>query len=322
MSDPRSYDYNRTRAWDDRLRMPQFRFARTRRHKGEEDKDYKDRLTQEEAEAREAVMTFILGLTAENISPKYIYRPNPDRHAEVKGRQVLEKFNCVGCHQLRSSVFEFKLTDDMKSRLHDKAVKSASSYKDKYAFLAHNAWVGFAPTAADRLAAVGNFNPAYDPTKSADQMPVRHGHPVDKDGRYDVRLNEALRFNDANNITHDLPAAETIGIALPDILWRSDQYGGKFVELLVPYLLSSGDQTIKLPDNARDALPPPLHREGERVQPGWLYNFLLNPKTVRPHVILNMPRFNMSPEEATALVDYFGAVEAPDQPRGRLGRRS
>src|SRR5262249_9047484 len=26
--DPRSYDYNRERAWDDRLRMPEFRFAR------------------------------------------------------------------------------------------------------------------------------------------------------------------------------------------------------------------------------------------------------------------------------------------------------
>ena len=30
LDEPRSYDYNRIRAWDDRLRMPQFRFARTR----------------------------------------------------------------------------------------------------------------------------------------------------------------------------------------------------------------------------------------------------------------------------------------------------
>ena len=61
-------------------------------------------------------------------------------------------------------------------------------------------------------------------------------------------------------------------------------------------------------------LPPPLHREGERVQPNWLYQFLLNPQTIRPHVILNMPRFNMSPEEASALVDYFVAVEKLTNP--------
>src|SRR5260370_7460059 len=299
--------------------MPQFQFARSRKHKDESDEDYKVRQTQEEADAREAVMTFILGLTAENISPKYIYKPAPDRHAEVKGRQVLEKYNCVGCHQARSSVFELKLSDDMRSRLRDKAEKSALSYKDKYAFPGHNAWTGVAPAAPDGLTAVGNYNPDYDPTKSSDDAPVRKGRPVDKDGRYDVRLNEALRFNDANNVARDLPASETIGVALPDLLGSSDPYGGKYVELLLPYLLASGNPNFKQPYNARDVLPPPLHREGERVQPAWLYNFLLNPKTIRPHVILNMPRFNLSPDEATALVDYFVAVEKLTNPANGSG---
>src|SRR5205823_486823 len=31
LAEPRSYDYGRVRAWDDRLRMPQFKFARTHR---------------------------------------------------------------------------------------------------------------------------------------------------------------------------------------------------------------------------------------------------------------------------------------------------
>ena len=71
--------------------------------------------------------------------------------------------------------------------------------------------------------------------------------------------------------------------------------------------------------NARDVLPPPLNREGERVQPSWLYRFLLNPKTVRPQVILNMPRFNMSHEEANALVDYFIAVDKLTNPASGTG---
>ena len=217
LMEPRSFDYNRTRAWDDRLRMPQFKFGRARRHHDESEEDFRLRQTQEEAEAREAVMTFILGLVAENISPKYIYKPAPDRLAEVKGRQVLEKYNCVGCHQARSSVFEFKLPDDARRRLQEKAEASAKRYQEKYAFAGHNAWTGTGPTMENRLTAIANFNPAYNPTKSADEAPVRHGHPVDKEGRYDLRLNEALRFTDPTGMTHDLPAGESIGVAPPDV---------------------------------------------------------------------------------------------------------
>src|SRR5262249_22376161 len=59
LAEPRSYDYKRLRAWDDRLRMPQFQFSRPRRHKDESAEEYESRKTREEAQAREAVMTFI-----------------------------------------------------------------------------------------------------------------------------------------------------------------------------------------------------------------------------------------------------------------------
>ena len=66
-------------------------------------------------------------------------------------------------------------------------------------------------------------------------------------------------------------------------------------------------------------LPPPLGREGERVQPKWLYQFLLNPGVVRPpeKMKLRMPKFNMSGEDAMTLVNYFGAADQADQPRRR-----
>ena len=50
----------------------------------------------EEAQAREAVATFVLGLVAESVPVKSINQPSGDRLAEVKGRQVLDKFNCNG----------------------------------------------------------------------------------------------------------------------------------------------------------------------------------------------------------------------------------
>src|SRR5262249_5392133 len=71
---------------------------------------------------------------------------------------------------------------------------------------------------------------------------------------------------------------------------------------------------IKNDDDARNVVPPPLLREGERVQPNWLYRFLQHPYAIRPKVILRMPQFNMSSEEAMALVEYFASVDRLSNP--------
>ena len=54
-------------------------------------------------------------------------------------------------------------------------------------------------------------------------------------------------------------------------------------------------------------LPPPLHDEGEKVQTDWLHDFLMDPTPIRPAVVLRMPNFHMSSDEASKLVNYFAA---------------
>ena len=54
-------------------------------------------------------------------------------------------------------------------------------------------------------------------------------------------------------------------------------------------------------------LPPPLHHEGEKVQTDWLHDFLMDPTPIRPAVVLRMPNFHMSSDEASKLVNYFAA---------------
>ena len=49
--------------------------------------------------------------------------------------------------------------------------------------------------------------------------------------------------------------------------------------------------------------------EGRKVQTDWLHDFLLDPYLIRPAVVLRMPKFNMSTGEATALANYFAAVD-------------
>jgi mono/diheme cytochrome c family protein len=55
-------------------------------------------------------------------------------------------------------------------------------------------------------------------------------------------------------------------------------------------------------------LAPDLSYEGSRAQRQWLVDFLKNPQTLRPTLVLRMPQFNMSDKDASALADYIGMV--------------
>jgi mono/diheme cytochrome c family protein len=328
LSEPRSYDFNRLKVWDDRLRMPQFKFARTRPNPGEKPEDFEARQEKEEAEAREAVMTFILGLVAEQVPLKYLATPNQDRQAEIRGREVLDKFNCAGCHQIWPGIYEFKQTPDaMKMALDSFNTASGGpgnpNFRNDLPFLGHNAWFGTLST-SDRASLVGYQNPAVkkDPLEE------------DEDKKADVvavRLTEAFRFAGPDGVIRDTPSGVTLWVPKSRVVQTHAPFGGTFVELLRSgsatdprldgeakgYLAGAYPTRFDgKPDDARGALPPPLLREGERVQPDWLNQFLLNPKPIRPegYVLLRMPRFNMSGEEARALANYFAAVSRLTNP--------
>ncbi len=55
-------------------------------------------------------------------------------------------------------------------------------------------------------------------------------------------------------------------------------------------------------------LAPDLTFEGSRAQRQWLVDFLKNPQTLRPTLILRMPQFNMSDRDAATLADYMTMV--------------
>jgi mono/diheme cytochrome c family protein len=60
-------------------------------------------------------------------------------------------------------------------------------------------------------------------------------------------------------------------------------------------------------------LAPDLSYEGSRAQRQWLIDFLKDPKTVRPTLVLRMPQFNMTDQEAATLATYIGtALNSPD----------
>ncbi len=52
-------------------------------------------------------------------------------------------------------------------------------------------------------------------------------------------------------------------------------------------------------------LAPDLSYEGSRAQKKWIADFLRNPQTIRPALILRMPQFNMSDKDAATVADYL-----------------
>ncbi len=85
-------------------------------------------------------------------------------------------------------------------------------------------------------------------------------------------------FNVGDNLTLDRTKVE-----------KTDGNGGSFAFLYATYQ-SERTGTPFLPYWNR--LPPPLLREGNKVQTPWLTAFLKDPYAIRPAVQLRMPRFH------------------------------
>ncbi|GIW80176.1 MAG: hypothetical protein KatS3mg105_1983 [Gemmatales bacterium] len=307
LRNPRSFDYDRERAWDERLRMPQFKFARGASVPGD---DSEAGRVLAEAQARETVMTFVLGLVAEPIPLQFVHQPSSDKRAIVEGKKVLDKYNCAGCHQLAPGRYEFKATEAVLTSLENSIPPpgdpnlGAADPKNPF-FSVHNAWVGRLSPDPDRVTIHGLEIEDPDEKKMVQVLlthAVRFNRPADRSLPLAERQKKAV----------DIPAPSPVQAPRSDLLYATKAHGGTLVDLLMPYLLGVRDNYS--PPQARAELPPPLLREGEKVQPDWLFRFLRDPQPLRPPVILRMPRFNMSEEEARTLVNYFAAVDRLSNP--------
>lgn len=133
---------------------------------------------------------------------------------------------------------------------------------------------------------------------------------LDVGGRYKLAgLNSRFIANEENPVVE-----KTAGRGGDFMVWlynklALDKAGGE--PSLVPQFLYGAQQSS----------PPPLFREGIKVQTPWLYRFLKNPEQLRFTTVLRMPQFNMSDEEAQALANYFAAVDGVEYPYQDVSRR-
>ncbi|HEY2411897.1 MAG TPA: hypothetical protein VGI40_06630 [Pirellulaceae bacterium] len=303
LKEPRSYDYDKTenKRYNERLRMPQFPFS---------------------AEEREAVITFVIGLVADPPTPKYIYRARDRQAALVAGRTVLEKYNCGGCHVLGLEKWQISYNAGEMGERPDPPV---------YPFLKKH----FSPQELATGAKVDRRDELHStlfglpPGEKDDGLPVvvdLDGSKLDNSSPYAEReLKFGLELFQPAIV--DGSAYQTgqqpVFASEAQIDARYPTWGGVLTKYLLPVVteLEKKSNPNASGTEAYGWVPPPLVNEGHKVQTAWLHDFLLDPYPIRPAVFLRMPRFNMSSSEATALANYFAAVDSAEFPYAYAANR-
>jgi cytochrome c551/c552 len=285
---PRSFDYLKTahKGYNEQLLMARFSFTPAE---------------------REAIITFVLGLVAEAPKEKYLPRPEPRRRAIVEGRKVLDKYACAQCHTL-----------EMERWTIERRKGEGGGMKEG----------GYATTGKGHLPLSSFLLPPSSLTLVG--MPQRTAQGAldeteDEDGKplYAFTLWEPVTIGGK---VWPVGGASVL-VAPGQIVHQYPPRGGDFARLLLPAAIAEAKAAGSTagPQEAWGWVPPPLVHTGRALQPAWLHDYLLEPDVIRPASVLRMPKYNLSPEEAAKLVDYFAAAAGTDfpldsRPRGRAPR--
>jgi mono/diheme cytochrome c family protein len=303
---PRSFDFikTETRSFSEWLRMPQFHF------------------TEDEIEA---IMTFVLGLVAEPPAAKYVYSPPPRQKAIIEGLSVLEKYNCAGCHVLRGDRLAVSFTPTQPGQTSDLPAPDAFN---SFEFLRHPLTSAEVQASrktdfAGRAHAMLYGLPDLERETAREYRMMADGTPYepspDEPTPDDLRKPFLLWQNAVMDGQVFYVGSKAVGIPerLIDHGRSQPAWGGDLARLMIPIVFEPIKRNVKQDLSGNGAwmlVPPPLIGQGRKVQTAWMNEFLLDPYPIRPSVQLRMPKFNMSPEEATKLAEYFAAVDGVSSP--------
>lgn len=290
LRNPRSYDYltEDTKGYDELLRMPKFP------------------LQEDEIEA---IATFVLGLVAEPPAEKYIYQPNERERTRIEGEFLLAKYNCTGCHMMEMPQVTYGVDlDDVAS-----TELGPTEHPDSLALLLKLREPKQALTGESKTFVVDGEEITL-PLATVSGLRMVTPDPEEEDPEFretGFDTIDVVDFGEGEDAPRWLPSERLL---VTDSLLVDYQKGrgGDFAEWLVDHLTEQKTQGNRA--LAWQASPPPLYEEGGKVQTPWLYEFLLEPETIRFTTVLRMPKFNMSPEEARVLANYFAAVDGEDFP--------
>ena len=304
---PRSYDWKKTgedlKTWDERLRMPQFAWANN-------------------PKAVEEVMTFVLGLTGEKIAAKYLpkSRYTPRQNALAHGAKVLNRYNCTGCHVVAMPKYTVAADTPFKDAFVSFPINLGASYGSRgsdyleafYPDLKHDPKVDLSPDKIE--ASLGLKEPEAGQPITVEGMPISVFENELTVQLWKPATIRGYTFNVGDTLTLDQTKVT-----------KTDPEGGNFAWL---FATAQAERTGGEFAAIWNRLPPPLIREGKKVQTPWLTSFLKDPYPIRPAVNLRMPRFHFksaddSPADETAgLANYFAAIDGAEFPYQSIPQRT
>lgn len=299
LRDPRSYDYlkTETKGYDERLRMPKFPFNE---------------------EEIEAIATFVLGLVADPPGKDYIYRPDGPAKARIEGERLIDRYNCTGCHILQLPEIQYAVDPKELAATpitpsdHPAGIELLMKLKPPEKGETGRT-LKVKTDAGEKQLPVIRFHGLVYSRPEADAPPDEREYTYDLWSTLDVGGKKLLppsrMLVSASRLVPGASARD--GYSTPP-------HGGTFAQWLVDSLVKS--QGL-VPSMAWQMAPPPLYKEGAKVQTPWLYQFLREPYRLRHTTVLRMPRFNMSAEEAQTLANYFAAVDGEPFPYQQIPER-
>jgi mono/diheme cytochrome c family protein len=250
------------------------------------------RLNHDEASAITAYLTTLK--TAEKPAPDPALRTAlADPKAADEGAKLIRKYGCFGCHGIKGMESESRVSVELSS-FADKHTEELF-FGDRLDLPATwEAWTGHKI-----------LTPRTDETERIEQNMPEFGFDesdaralmIFLGGQSDKKINEKYR---------PAPAGREA------ILKRGRE--------VVTYYNCQGCHSFDGQEGAIrrhyeddiENAPPILVGEGKKLQPEWFFDFLMKPERLRPWLDIRMPTFGLSDEEATAIVDYFAALDGYD----------
>ena len=227
----------------------------------------------------DGVVTFLLSLDLDPVQVTKKHRLTAEEVELEKGRRLIEKFNCQGCHRIGGETRHIALDELPNFSLYDEGEETLRrNTREAESWLARGVRL-------QGKASASVIEPGTDfHTFQLISQQVWDGTTMDEgDG------DEPLSFVELAAKHYELaglpPSAQVIPVA------------GFEEGAIRTYLGASAGERFRA--------PPVLLRQGERTRGDWLFQFLRNVTTIRPWLKVRMPSFRLSQEEARTIVRWF-----------------
>ncbi len=281
LSNPRIFDEQKVRNPIERARMPNFG------------------LTDDEILS---LSNFVVGLVDDEVQLAEM-KETPAQAAMDTGMRVVRQHNCMACHVVEPAQITFLDEDGFEHTVAAEPMSYTDSQIPEPLTSLEGLLAGIAAyeeMSGEEVEDVGfrllEVSPEFGvpgesvfviPDQLVDVTPAKGGDFVRTVASYYL---EGIEMHDSS-----APAGEQL------YAWNYGENGA---------VMDVDGKLRSYIDEAFDKIrwvfaPPVLLNEGGKLQPDWFYSFLLDPGTIRQQMRVRMPTFNITPEEAGAVVDYF-----------------